>query len=150
MFEWQFSSRRERSSTWYMTAAVIAMALVVWGIIIGLYIMSIVVFIFIGVYLLYENNSPDLIHVTIDENGIGVNEGFYDYAKIATFNLIYEGARPIFLNIILKSRVSGGVRLYLDPSLSPADLRSYLALYLPESEKGELTLIEKILLILKI
>lgn len=57
MFSWSFSSRHDHSPSWYVTAIIVVLILVVYGIVEQLYLMSVVSFLFAGVYLLMENNS---------------------------------------------------------------------------------------------
>jgi hypothetical protein len=47
MFSWEFNSKKEKSSSWYTVAIIIAISLIIWGYIVGLYVMSIVIFMFI-------------------------------------------------------------------------------------------------------
>jgi energy-coupling factor transporter transmembrane protein EcfT len=67
MFQWSFSSRSEKSATWYIFAIMIALVFVVLGFINQMYLMSIVVFIFVGVYILFENNSSPQVEVVVNE-----------------------------------------------------------------------------------
>jgi hypothetical protein len=46
MFTWIFRSKKEKSAAWYLGAIVLAIALIAWGIFIGIYILAVVVFIF--------------------------------------------------------------------------------------------------------
>ena len=69
-FIWVFQSKVEKNSTWYLAAIVLAIALIAWGIFMEIYVMSIVVFLFAGVYILVENNAPDTVETTVNENGI--------------------------------------------------------------------------------
>ena len=46
MFSWSFASRRDHSASWYLVAIVVVLMLVVYGIVEGLYLMSVVSFLF--------------------------------------------------------------------------------------------------------
>jgi hypothetical protein len=46
MYNWQFSSEKERPQSWYIIALIVVLSLVLYGIIEGLYLMSIVAFLF--------------------------------------------------------------------------------------------------------
>lgn len=46
MFSWQFSSQKERPAQWYIIALVVVLFLVAYGIIEGMYFMSVVAFLF--------------------------------------------------------------------------------------------------------
>lgn len=72
MFSWIFSSKKEHSASWYIAAIVVVLTLVTYGITQGLYLMSIVSFLFAGVYILMENNSSPSTQVEIDQNSVKV------------------------------------------------------------------------------
>lgn len=125
---------------------VLSIALIAWGIFMGIYILAVVVFIFAGVYILIENNSPEQVKVEVDENGILVSESFYDYAKIESFGIIYNGATPYLLRLKLRTRGFRILDLHMRPDIvNTADLRAFLGNYLHEDEKSELTTTEKLL-----
>lgn len=67
MFSWSFSTHKEHSPSWYVFAIVVVLMLVVYGILQQLYLMSVVAFLFTGVYLLMENNSAPITEVNITE-----------------------------------------------------------------------------------
>lgn len=72
MFSWSFASHKEHSSSWYVIAIIVVLTLVVYGIVEKIYIMSVVSFLFAGVYLLMENNSLPVTQVDFLERGIQV------------------------------------------------------------------------------
>lgn len=146
MFSWIFQSKKEKSATWYLGAIVLALALIAWGIFMGIYILAVVVFIFVGVYMLIENNAPDTVQVEVNENGILVAENFYDYAKIESFGIIYNGSAPYILRIKLRSKGFRLLDLYMRPDIiNTAELRAYLVSFLQEDEKSELSTSERLL-----
>jgi hypothetical protein len=57
MFSWDFSSKKEHPVGWYIIGIIVVLSLVLYGIVEGLYLLSIVAFLFAGVYILMENNS---------------------------------------------------------------------------------------------
>lgn len=46
MIQWGFAGKNEKSSVWYIGAAAVALGLIIWAIITGIYFLVIVVFIF--------------------------------------------------------------------------------------------------------
>ena len=147
MITWTFPGRTAKTPRWYLTGAIVALALVVWGYLMQMYIMSIVVFLLVGVYMLYENNSPDTIDVILNNDGILISGVFYDYAKIESFRVLYLGREPFALRIHLREQIAlmSRVDLRLTPDIDPTDVRVFLMQYLPEHESGELTTTERII-----
>ncbi|MDD2487685.1 MAG: hypothetical protein PHS92_04940 [Candidatus Gracilibacteria bacterium] len=150
MFNWNFSAKKEKSSSWYTIAIIIGLAIIIWGFIIGLYIMSIVIFIFAGVYILVENNSPSTIDIFVDENGIQIGETFYDYPKIETFSIMYNKNKPVYLRLKLRTSGFKLIDIPFDGKVNTASLRAYLIDYINEDEKGEITGMDKLIGYLKL
>jgi hypothetical protein len=74
-----------------------------------------------------ENNAPETIEVEVNENGIMVGENFYDYAKIESFGIIYNGVDPYILRLKLKGRGFQTLDLYMRPdTVNTASLRAFL------------------------
>jgi hypothetical protein len=104
MFSWNIVTQNTKGVGWYMTAGIISLAFIIWGIFVGLYALSIVVFIFVGVYILMENNAPEMTQIAVDENGININGGFYDYPSIEEFSIVYDNRKAILLRLKLKKK----------------------------------------------
>ena len=81
MLTWTFASHKEHSPSWYTVAIIVVLMLVVYGIVEQLYLMSVVSFLFAGVYLLMENNTTPTTEVHILENGIQVGASYYEYIE---------------------------------------------------------------------
>lgn len=47
MFSWNIATKNTKGPSWYTTAGVFSLAFIIWGIFVGLYALSIVVFIFV-------------------------------------------------------------------------------------------------------
>ncbi|PIQ11397.1 hypothetical protein COW06_01345 [Candidatus Gracilibacteria bacterium CG12_big_fil_rev_8_21_14_0_65_38_15] len=151
MFSWNIATQNTKGPGWYTTAGVFSLAFIIWGIFVGLYALSIVVFIFVGVYLMMENNAPEVTQIAIDENGININGGFYDYPSIEDFSIVYDNKKPIFLRLRLKKRGLNSIDIDLTQDVNSYELRNFLLQYIPESEKGgELTSNERLMRYLKI
>lgn len=51
-----------------------------------------------------ENNAPESTMIAVDENGINIDGGFYDYPSIEEFSIVYDNRKPIFLRLRLKKK----------------------------------------------
>lgn len=150
MFSWEFNSKKEKSGSWYITAIVIALWLIIWWYFSELYIMSIVIIMVVWVYFLVENNSPDTINISIDENWILISETFYDYPKIESFAIIYDKNIPLFLRLRLTTRWLKLIDIPLDSSINSWDIRNFLLWYIEEDAKSELSTSDKLINYLKL
>ncbi|NCP77226.1 hypothetical protein GW830_03800 [bacterium] len=82
-----------------------------------------------------ENNAPEVTQIAIDENGININGGFYDYPSIEDFSIVYDNKKPIFLRLRLKKRGLNSIDIDLTQDVNSYELRNFLLQYIPESEK---------------
>ena len=53
-----------------MIGGALILALVLWGIFMGMYALSVVALLLAGVAVFANNNTPDATEIAIDENGI--------------------------------------------------------------------------------
>ncbi|MDD2916309.1 MAG: hypothetical protein PHH70_00490 [Candidatus Gracilibacteria bacterium] len=151
MFSWNIPTQNTKGPGWYTTAGIFCLAFIIWGIFVQLYALSVVVFIFVGVYLMMENNAPEMTQIAVDENGININGSFYDYPSVTEFSIVYDNRKPIFLRLALKKKGLNTVDIELTQDINSYELRNFLLQYIQESEKGgELTSNERLMRYLKI
>jgi len=139
MFTWSFTSRKDHSASWYLIAVVVVLMLVVYGIVQQLYLMSVVAFLFAGVYLLMENNSTPVLQVDVMERGIQVGKTFYDYSQFQKFAMVSRADVPAFIRLYPVRKLSPLIDIPLSDEVSPTELRSYLASVLPEESNNSLS-----------
>ena len=149
LYDWTFSDKKERSSTWYIVFLSIMIGLVVWGFLTKQYGMSIVILLLSGVGYFIENNSEDTIQVAINDLGIRVWNDFYDYSKIKQFGFIYSGENAYYLRLHIMKAWINQLDLQVNNQIA-ADLRSILPNHIREAENSELSTIDKIIKLLKI
>lgn len=88
IFTWAFETRFPRGKQWYMIAITLVLTLIVMSFILGAYPLGLVGILFVGVYLLYEINTPDMTQVSIDISGVHINGQLYNYINIREFGII--------------------------------------------------------------
>ncbi|HRI36744.1 MAG TPA: hypothetical protein PK765_06930 [bacterium] len=64
--------------------------------------MSIVVVLFVGVYLLYENNFADTSRVAFSATDMQVGGEHYEYARVLRFGVVSISGHPVFLRFFVK------------------------------------------------
>ncbi len=126
MFSWTFSTHKEHSASWYIIAIIVVLSLVTYGIIEGIYIMSIVSFLFAWVYILMENNSNPVTRADIDASGIRIGGTFYDYSSLQNFSIVYIEDRAMYLRITPRKKLSTILDIPLTQDVNPVELKSYL------------------------
>lgn len=134
MFAWSFASKKNHPVSWYIIAVIVVLMLVVYGIVQGIYIMSIVSFLFAGVYLLMENNATPTTRVEVTDRGIQVGGSFYDYASFSKFAIISIGDVPTFIRLTPNKKLSPLIDIPLSHDVNPVELRTYLASVMQEDK----------------
>jgi len=71
-----------------MIAITIILTLIIVSFLLGAYPLGIVGILFVGVYLLYDINTPDMTRIDINASGVSVNDEIYSYPKIREFGII--------------------------------------------------------------
>ena len=134
MFSWSFSTHKEHSASWYVVAIIIVLSLVTYGIVEGIYIMSVVSFLFAWVYILMENNSSPVTRADIDESGIRVGGTFYDYSSLMAFSIVYVQDRAMYLRITPRKKLTTVLDIPLTQDVNPVELKNYLGERLDEDK----------------
>jgi hypothetical protein len=145
MFHWQFSTKKERPQSWYIIALLVVGFLIIYGIWEEIYLLSVVTFLFSGVYLLIENNSTPLVTVDITEHGINISSVFYEYSQISSFALIYEGQVARVLRIGVKKGLTSTIDIPFAFDLNAREVREYLLSFIPEDTEAQFTKSDRVI-----
>ena len=148
---WSFSDKKDHSTNWYIAAGTILLFFVAWGIFNGLWVMSVALLLFAGVYVLVENNSSDTVEVALSEHGFFIDNDFFDFSQFGSFCIIYYRGVPYSLRLLFKNATIRRLELYGLNSIDVHELRRYLLQVLPEEEQHkELGIDDKIINQLKL
>ena len=150
MFSWIYNVKKNKWKLWYLIAIAIILAFALWGLIMGLYAMTIVVLLLAWVYFLVENNSNNDVTVIIDEAWVTISNTFYSYSQLDYFAIIHSWNRPLLLRIKHKWNNSSFTDVYLIEWLNISEIRIFLSDYIQEKSNVEMTFVEMILYMLKI
>ena len=149
LYSWKFTDIKERGQLWYIIVFSIIIWLVIWWFITKQYWMSFVIILLTGIIFYTENNSSDEINIKITELWIKIEMNFYDFSKIDSFTLIYEWENAVLLRLQLNKKWIKIIDLKIDNTVA-LKLKEILPNFIKENKKEDLSLIEKIIRILKI
>lgn len=149
LYSWKFTDIKERGQLWYIIVLSIIIWLVIWWFITKQYWMSFVIILLTGIIFYTENNSSDEINIKITELWIKIEMNFYDFSKIDSFTLIYEWENAVLLRLQLNKKWIKIIDLKIDNTVA-LKLKEILPNFIKENKKEDLSLIEKIIRILKI
>ena len=149
-FSWAFENKLERGKKWYAIAATIVITVVIVSFLLSAYLLGIVVILFTGVYLLYEVNSHPITHVIVSKEGISLEGDMFPYSQIESFAIIRVNNEPLLLRIRTLSRTMGTIDIFLDPNMDLAALRDFLLSMSKEDTEASLSMIDHLLLGLRL
>lgn len=133
-----------------MIAITAALTFIVMSFLLGAYPLGIIGILFVGVYLLYDINAPDITRVDISSNGIAINDDLYSYPKIQEFGIIQITEGPTILRIIIKSHLINSLDIFIDPQIDKENIRLFLSEYMPENPQIRFSVVDRILLGLRL
>ena len=113
--------------------------LVVYGVVEGIYIMSVVVFLFAWVYLLMENNSAPTMQVDVTERGIQVWGSFYEYSAFSRFAMVTMADVPSFIRLYPIRKLAPIIDIPLSSGVNSVELRDYLSSIMEEEHNNTIS-----------
>ena len=81
--------RHERGKNWYIAAAIIVGALLIYCTVTSNVLFAVIVIVAYLLTLMFHRSSND-VEIKITESGIAINSRFYDYKQLKQFYIIYE------------------------------------------------------------
>ena len=144
LYTWSFEDSKNRSPLWYSIAFAIIIGLVIWWFLTAQYGLSFILLLITGLAYFIENNSDDIVTVSIHELGIQVWEWFYDFAKISSCSYIYEWSNAILMRIVLHKKWFRFIDIPVNNE-QVTDIKNILQDKIPESGEAKLSLGQKIL-----
>lgn len=124
---------------WYIIGLIAALCFVIYGIINGIYLLSIVALLFPGVYILMENNNSPLASVKIDEAGVHVDESHYFFSDMESFALIRIDNIPSILRIKQTKTLAPLIDIPLSPEIDTGVLQDFLLQHVAEDKNAKFT-----------
>lgn len=149
IYEWSFSDKKNRGKLWYILAISVILWLSIWWIFTKQYGLSFIVLLIAWVSFFIENNSSDIIDISISELWIKVWEYFYDFSSIEDYSFIYNWENAIYLRLNLNKKWIKKIDLKIDNEIC-SNLKNTLPNFIKEVKWWELTSSEKIINLLKL
>lgn len=121
------------------------LSLVIYGIIEGMYLMSIVAFLFAGVYILMENNAIPVTSVDINDRMIKVNDTIYEMDKIDRFALLSQEGNYVMLRLFIKKWINPIIDIPLTWEIDGGELKDFLSWVLAYDAEADWTRTDKLI-----
>jgi len=126
----------KRGKTWYISALIITVAVIIWSIFSKNYLFIIIIVIIGIIFIMQNRQSPPPIECRIKEDGIELGRNFYPFRDLKKFYIIYQP--PLVKNIYFdfKSAVRPTLPISLEKE-NPLKIREILKKYLDEDLEKE-------------
>lgn len=98
--------------------------------------MSVAVVLFVGVFLLIENNNSPNTEIKIDERTIFINENSYIFGDFESFSIIDVGNGATLLRFHPKKTMATRIEIPVPADINGAQLREFLLAILPENTQS--------------
>jgi hypothetical protein len=131
-FSWKFSefSQYKREQGWYFGGGAVVVLFLIYSIITRNFLFGLITIIAALIVLMFHRSSNE-VEFKITEDGILVNDKFYDYKVIKNFYIIYVPPEVKTLYFEPKSFFSPRIPISLEDQ-NPAEIREVLRQYLEE------------------
>lgn len=144
IYSWDFEDNKDRGAYWYIIALSLMIWIVIWGFITKQYWMSFIVLLVSGLFYYIENNSEEIINVSLTDVWIQIGKNFYEYQKIEKYTFIFDWDNPFYLRIVINKMPLKSLDLNINKD-NYNNLKNILPNYLTEDSKGELSFIDKLI-----
>ena len=136
-FHWSFpeSTRYQRDKNWYWTAGLVVAGLLLYSLLTRNFLFALLVILATLTIIMFQRNIKE-VDFQITEDGILVNNKFYDYKAVKNFYIIYEPPAVKSLYFELKSFFSPRIPVNLT-NQDPVKIREFLLRYIAEDIERE-------------
>jgi len=140
-----------RSKKWYIVAIAFAFSLLLFSFFTSNFLFAVIILITTIIIILHEGQTPALINILIESEGIIIGKKFYDYDELENFSVIYKPKQDIKkLYFEFKNTMYPRISISIS-DIDPVLIRKTLLKYLPEDlERTDQSFSENLAQILKI
>jgi len=124
--------KHEKGKNWYIFYSLLAFLLILYSFLSGNFLFAVIIIIAAIVIVLRDGQEPDLIKISLTEEGVIVGKKFHDYDEFKDFSIVYKpklGVKNLYFEFTnsLKPRLSIPLE-----KMNPLLIRKDLLRYLPE------------------
>lgn len=134
IMSWQVPEyeKHGRNKSWYILASLIGLLFLVYAIYTKNFLFAVIIIVAALIIILHDGREPDLVKVSITDEGIIVGRRFYDYDEVKDFSVVYkpkQGVKNLYFEFknVFRQRLSIPLE-----NMNPLPIRENLLKYLPE------------------
>ena len=137
-FEWEAPEfeKTEKSKSWFIIPAVIAIILGIIALATNNILFLILVLLGFFIFYVYANKEPRIIKFKIYERGIEFDNQMHDFESLRSFWIFYDPPMEKEISLRSKKTFFPYIRIPLG-NQSPIEIRKYLLKFIPEKRHRE-------------
>ena len=137
-FEWEAPEfeKREKSKSWFVAPAIIAIGLGIFALLTDSVLFLIVILLGFFTFYIYAKKEPRIIKFKINEKGIEVDNKLHDFDSLHSFWVFYNPPEEKDISFRSKKTFFPYIRIPLADQ-NPNEIRKYLLRFLPEKHHHE-------------
>jgi len=138
MFQWTIKEyeKYEHERGWFILMSIIAIALLVYAVIVANYLFALIIVLLGIISFLHEMQDPVDVPFAITETGIILGSKYYRYSEIKSFWIIYNPPEVKKIYFSTDSAIRAEIQVPL-LDYDPRPLRQFLGQYLLENLEKE-------------
>jgi len=136
--KWNFPEfiKTERSKSWYFVAFVIFAFLLIYALVTVNFLFAVIIIISAIIIVMRNRTEPEQVTVELTEDGLAVDNKFYDYDAVRYFYILYKP--PELKNLYFEFKAVTKPRLIVPlENQNPLEIRDILNQYLTENLEKE-------------
>ena len=137
-FTWSFPEfkQHERSRRWWTWFIIIDLVLLVFALFTANFLFALIIVIITGIFIFRQYHGAEEITCSIADDGIEIDDHFYEWRDIENFWFAYEPPRVKELYIKFKSYLQPNLTIPLQDE-NPIEIREFLSQYIEEDLEKE-------------
>jgi hypothetical protein len=125
--------QHEKSLLWFILAAILAIAFIVYAALVGNWTLVIAIIVIAALYIWLHGQTPQHVKILVSRTGIKFGKREIPYQNIKNFWIIYHPPHVKTLNIKSSSKLYPDLTIELGDQ-DPAELRTFLCAHVREDE----------------
>ncbi len=128
--------KHKKGKVWFMMAAIVIAALVLYALYTGSLTMAIAFIVLAGVYYISHHREPQNIQISLSHFGIKVGNRYIPYNQVKAFWIVYNPPFVKAIKLLSTDKIMGEMTLQLGDQ-DPGPVRKIIIKHIPEFEGRE-------------
>ena len=125
--------KHKRTKQWYIGAVVLDLLFLLYAFWTANFLFAVIIIVATIVIILFDSREPDMVNISLTDEGVVVGRKFYDYDELKDFVIVYKPRLEV-KNLYFEFKASLKHRLSIPlMEMNPLPIRENLLKYLSEN-----------------